>query len=102
MGQLWINLYILFLSLSSKGVAVLVAPVFPIKQEAKSSVKGEVCWEERSEGSDSGSGLKCSPWTPGEKDGQRNGTGSSHTAEGLLCSPALLLYKGNTDLHLLI
>ena len=102
MGQLWISLYIPFLSLSSKGVAVLVAPVFPIKQEAKSSFAGEVCWEERSEGSDSGSGLKCLPWTPGEKDGQRNGTGSSHTAEGLLCLPAHLLYKGNTDLHLLI
>ena len=102
MGQLWISLYILLLSLSSKGVTVLVAPVFPIKQEAKSSVWGEVCCEDRSEGSDSGSGLKCSPWNPGEIDGQRKGTGSSHTVEGLLCLPGHLLHKGNTDLHLLI
>ena len=79
-----------------------MASVFPIKQEAKSSVGDKVHWEERSEGSDSGRGLKCSPWNTGEKDGQRNGAGSSHIVEGPLLLQCHLLYKNGTDLHRLI
>lgn len=89
------------LCLSSKGVSVLVASVFPIKQEAKSSAGPKRA---------GGKVRRFRQWKwfkmftveHGKASGQRHGTGSSHTADGPVCSQCHLLYKSDTDPQLLI